>query len=467
VLARAVRLARGCRPERVSRRFVRVSVLGVRFPPHHTGGYELHCAATVDGLRAAGHDVRVLTSDLREPGAGGDDPGWIQRELRAFDPAGSWPGLRAAAAGERHNARVLRAHLRAVRPDVVCFWRMGELSVSLLERVRRAGIPAVGVVCDPWPLEAPGRDPWHRAVGRRLGGGPDWAGVARWVFVSRWLAERVGRSGLPMAPAGIAHAGLDLERLPFRGPPGRWGGRLIYAGRLSALKGVDVALRALARLPGMRLTICGHGSPRAEADLRGLAADLGIAGRVDLRPPVPFREMAGLYAHHDAVLFPSVWPEPWGLVPLEAMAVGTPVVATGTGGSAEYLRAGANALLAAPGDAEALARAVEELAANGALRARLAAGGRRTAEEHPAARGTAVIERVLREAAEGRAGSASGRARSVRGAPAQRRDGGRCGTLSGPPCAPAPSSPPSATPGSPTPPWRCSRSSSSREPRCA
>jgi glycosyltransferase involved in cell wall biosynthesis len=400
---------------------VRVSVLGVRFPPHHTGGYELHCAATVDGLRAAGHDVQVLTSDLCEPAAGAAaDPAWIHRELRAFDPAGSWPGLRAAAAGERHNARVLAAHLDAVRPDVVCFWRMAELSVSLLDRVRRAGIPAVGVVCDPWPLDAPGRDPWHRAVGHRLGGSPDWAGVARWVFVSRWLARRIAGAGLPMAPAGIAHAGLDLGRLPFRGPPGPWRGRLLYAGRLSALKGVDVALRAVAELPGTRLTVCGHGSPEAAAELGALAAELGIAGRVELRPPLPATRMAELYAAHDAVLFPGTWPEPWGLVPLEAMAVGTPVVATGTGGSAEYLRPGENALQAAPGDPGALAAAVRRLARDGALRARLAAGGRRTAEQHPAERGTAVIARVLEDAAARRPAAATP-APAAPGAPAGRR----------------------------------------------
>jgi glycosyltransferase involved in cell wall biosynthesis len=381
---------------------VRVSVLGVRFPPHHTGGYELHCAATVAGLRALGHDVEVLTSDLREPGAGGaPDPAWVHRELRAFDPGGRWPGLRAAAAGERHNARVLAAHLRRFRPDVVCFWRMAELSVSLLERVRRAGVPAVGVVCDPWPLDAPGRDPWHRAVGHRLAGSPDWAHVARWVFVSAWLARRLAGAGLPMATAAIAHAGLDLERLPFRGPPGPWRGRLLYAGRLSALKGVDVAVRALAHLPDARLTVCGHGAPAARAGLQVLAAELGVADRVALRPPLPADAMGGLYAAHDAVLFPVTWPEPWGLVPLEAMAVGTPVVASGTGGSAEYLRPGENALLAAPGDAGELAGAVARLAAAPGLRAGLAAAGRRTAEAHPAGRGTAVIARVLEEAAAG------------------------------------------------------------------
>jgi glycosyltransferase involved in cell wall biosynthesis len=238
------------------------------------------------------------------------------------------------------------------------------------------------VVCDPWPLDAPGRDPWHRAVGR-LRGGPDWDAVARWVFVSRWLAGRIADAGLPLGAAAIAHAGLELERLPFRGPPGPWRGRLLYAGRLSALKGVDVALEALARLPSARLTVCGHGSAEARARLEALARELGVQRRLELRPALPADAMAGLYAAHDAVLFPVTWAEPWGLVPLEAMAVGTPVIATGTGGSAEYLRDEGNALLAAPGDPEALAGAVRRLAADAGLRARLAEAGRRTAEAHP------------------------------------------------------------------------------------
>ena len=77
-----------------------------------------------------------------------------------------------------------------------------------------------------------------------------------------------------------------------------------------------------------------------------------------------------------------VWEEPWGLVPLEAMARGRPVIATGRGGSAEYLRDGENCLLFDPGDAGALAAAVERLAADGALRRKLVEGGRRTAPEH-------------------------------------------------------------------------------------
>src|SRR6185436_10580247 len=89
------------------------------------------------------------------------------------------------------------------------------------------------------------------------------------------------------------------------------------------------------------------------------------------------------YAAADVLLFPVRWKEPWGLVPLESMAVGTPVIATGTGGSGEYLRDGENCLIYhAKDDARALAAAISTLASDDALRARIRSEGFRTASEH-------------------------------------------------------------------------------------
>ncbi len=86
-------------------------------------------------------------------------------------------------------------------------------------------------------------------------------------------------------------------------------------------------------------------------------------------------------ATSDVLLFPGRWEEPWGLVPLEAMACGCPVVATGRGGSREYLEDGYNCLLV-PGQPEALARAVRRLSDDPALRERLRAGGLATAPRY-------------------------------------------------------------------------------------
>jgi glycosyltransferase involved in cell wall biosynthesis len=127
---------------------------------------------------------------------------------------------------------------------------------------------------------------------------------------------------------------------------------------------------------GMELLISGVGDDEFAAELHALAG-----------PAVAFSttrdraEIAREYADADAVLFPADWSEPFGLVPLEAMAVGRPVIATGAGGSAEYLRDGENCLLVGRGDADALRAAIERLAADAPLRDRLREGGFATAKE--------------------------------------------------------------------------------------
>jgi glycosyltransferase involved in cell wall biosynthesis len=355
---------------------VRVLVVTTDFPPHRLGGYELQCAATVADLRAHGHVVHVLTS-AREGAPADTDPD-VTRELVRF-PAEPAPRSRLQAArDEERSAAALRRALDRTRPDVVSLWRLGELSMSLVPRVVAAGVPAVGMVCDPWMQTGPGRDPW-------CAGPPRLDGV-RWLVVSEALRRSLGLHG-----ARVVHAGIDLAAFPPRPAEPPWRGRLLFAGRLSRLKGLEVAVRAAAALgDGVTLDVVGEGDPVP-------FASLAPPGRVRFRGPAA--EMAPVYAAADAVLFPSTWDEPFGLVPLEAMACGVPVVASGTGGSAEVVRDGVNALVAPPGDVDALADAVRTLSADGALRARLRAGGLRTAARFPAARSFAAIREELEAAA--------------------------------------------------------------------
>ena len=159
----------------------------------------------------------------------------------------------------------------------------------------------------------------------------------------------------------------------------RWQGRALYAGRIDPRKGIDVAVRALAHLPDqVSLTIDGSGDPAHGDELRTLATETGAAARVHFACTAR-EDLVDMYAAADVVVFPVKWPEPWGLVPLEAMAVGRPVIATGTGGSAEYLRDGENCLLVPTDDPEALARAIARVGDDHDLRAGLRAGGLATA----------------------------------------------------------------------------------------
>jgi glycosyltransferase involved in cell wall biosynthesis len=112
-----------------------------------------------------------------------------------------------------------------------------------------------------------------------------------------------------------------------------------------------------------------------------------------VRPP---GELPGVYRAADAVVFPVQWDEPWGLVPLEAMAAGRPVLATGLGGSGDYLADGENSVLFAARDATELAAALTAVASDERLRERLREGGFKTAAAHTArdfnARALAEIE---------------------------------------------------------------------------
>jgi glycosyltransferase involved in cell wall biosynthesis len=99
------------------------------------------------------------------------------------------------------------------------------------------------------------------------------------------------------------------------------------------------------------------------------------------------------------VIFPSRWDEPFGLVPLEAMTQGAPVVATRRGGSAEFLADGGNCLEVTADDPGGVAAAVRRLAGDAALRRRLIEGGRKTAARYTAERLADTLERIHLEAA--------------------------------------------------------------------
>src|SRR5262249_22802035 len=153
----------------------------------------------------------------------------------------------------------------------------------------------------------------------------------------------------------------------------------LYVGRLAAEKCVENVIEAFRVASGLlprgmlHLVIAGSG-PR-EAELRASApSGVEFLGFLDRRSRLP-----DLYANSDAFVCASVT-ETLGLVLLEAMASGLPVIAAPAGGVRDHLHDGVNGLAYPAGDVGAMARAMARLAGDGALRQRLARGARRTAE---------------------------------------------------------------------------------------
>ena len=381
---------------------VRVLAIGNAYPPHHLGGYEIICRGAMRHLRDAGHEARVLTTDYRradvEPGAP-EDPD-VHRELEWYWRDHAWRSMTPLQrlGLERRNASRFDRHIREFKPDVVTWWGVGGMSLSLVERARRAGLRSLFFLLDYWPTYGPQEDLWIRAwarrprtaaIAERLTGVPtrihlDIAG--RWLFCSEAARqETLATTDLRIVDYAILPAGVEDEylRVAQEDEPPPWGWRLLYIGRVVEQKGIQIAIEALAVLPPeARLRIVGEGDPPYRRQLEARASELRVSDRVVFEAPKPRDELFDVYRAADAVVFPVQWTEPWGLVPLEAMALGRPVVATGRGGSGDYLVDGVNTLLFEAGDAVALAGALGKIAGDPQLRARLRAGGYETAERN-------------------------------------------------------------------------------------
>jgi len=370
---------------------MRVLAVGNAYPPHHLGGYEIIWHGVTRELRRRGHETRVLTTIHRTDGVTTADDSDVHRELDWYWRDHEWRelGPLARTALEWRNARTFDRHVREFSPDVIAWWAVGGLSLGLIERAR---VPAVFFVLDYWPRYALEHDLWMRAwrsrprtgaLAQRLTGLPTRAPLGqsgRWLFCSQAAREELSefdvRDWAILSP-GVEQSYLEL---PPEAEPPEWRWRLLYVGRVVEQKGVRTAIEALAHLPAeATLRIVGDGDLRYRAELQQLTRELGLLERVRFEPARPRAELPGVYREADAVVFPVFWPEPWGLVPLEAMAAGRPVLATGRGGCGDFLRDGENSLLFEAGDAYALAGALRRLCAERGLRERLCRRGREAA----------------------------------------------------------------------------------------
>ena len=200
-----------------------------------------------------------------------------------------------------------------------------------------------------------------------------------------------------LAPITVIPGGVDLER--FR-PHGRDAARrelgfagsekvVLFVGRIQRLKGLEVLLRAFARLetlPRARLVIVGGQAgktpeSREIARLQHLAARLGVAERTRFVGAVAHERLPLYYSAADVLAMPSSY-ESFGLVAVESLACGTPVVATRVGGLSSIVRDGETGMLVPWRDADLFAERLRSVLSDDALRARLAGATRASALQY-------------------------------------------------------------------------------------
>jgi len=333
-----------------------------------SGGAEIYASGLCQGLREAGDEVRLLTSSVGMARDGTADyvafgteskaaqvflqvvnpfaVTTVRRVLREFRPNVAWINMFAL--------QLSPAALLALGPvpkvllvsDYKVLCPMGS---KLMPDGSLCTIPSGWVCCREGCVSLPHwlRDqPRYALIRSAVRKATRVIACSSWVRDS--LAERGIQSEVTLLPS--RSPGLDFKRRPSPEPT------FLFAGRLEREKGVDILLRAFGRLhqqcPEAKLRIAGRGSQQDR--LRRLASDLGIDGVVDFTGWLSFEELEVHLAKAWASVVPSIWAEPQGLVAVEAILRGVPVLASSAGGLAEVVDHGRSGLLFPAGQESSL-----------------------------------------------------------------------------------------------------------------
>jgi glycosyltransferase involved in cell wall biosynthesis len=348
------------------------------------GGQNVHVAALAGGLAERGHEVTVYSrrDSASTPERVLTPEGYVVEHVPAGPPSDVPKDelLQYMPEFSHH----LRQRWSEEPVDLVHahFWMSGIASVWA---ARPSGTPvlqtfhALGSV----KLRQQGdRDtsPEARiALERQLCGTVD-----RVIATCRDEVAELRQLGLPGGRASIIPCGVDTDAFAPTSAPARAPGerpRLLVIGRIVERKGVGNVIEALAELPGVELVVAG--GPAADlletdpgvARLRELAARLGVADRVRFLGSVSRPDVPGLMCSADVVVAVP-WYEPFGIVPLEAMACGRPVVGSAVGGLLDTVVPGLTGELVPPRRPDLLAPVVRDLLADPARREAYGRAGR-------------------------------------------------------------------------------------------
>jgi glycogen(starch) synthase len=352
---------------------MRVLMVSWEFPPLVVGGLAIHVHGLSRALAAQGHDVVVLT--LHHPDAPDDSVVDGVRVLRA-DSSLPWlpeDNFLLKMASANHQLVQLTARLGTWRPDLVhahdwlVAWA-GDTIRTLWDRPLLATIHATergrnhGVLPPGQPSGINSVEWWLTYQARHV------------VTCSRYMHDEVVESfELPEHKLSIVPNGVDADE--WAPPPGLARGAdgpLVVAwGRVQYEKGFQTLVQAMptlrVKVPGLRAVIAGKGGYLAE--LQHLAERLRVADVVTFGGFVPDEELRHLLHTSTCAVIPSLY-EPFGIVALEALAAGAPLVVAASGGLTEILTGTDAGLLFTPGDAHDLANAIVRMHEEPGLRRR-------------------------------------------------------------------------------------------------
>ncbi|BBM86908.1 glycosyltransferase family 4 protein [Candidatus Uabimicrobium amorphum] len=328
---------------------MKIAIISNLYPPYYLGGYEILCAQVCKELHNRGHKIVVLTSQHGvEKACVESQEFMIHRQLELYVPFPKAAKLmrRQRLRTSRTNYDTTKKFLHDEKPDLVFMWSQLRLTLGSAQAAQKVGIPTIYTFNDYY---MGGYSP--SAFSLRLR--PFFRYILDNVFyrqithrnldfsyttcISNVVKDTLLQKRVPIQNSRVINQGIPIEQFPYKKrqkiteKP-----KLLYVGQLHEYKGVHTILEALRLLPNLdiQLSIVGDGPQQYKDRLRSEAQNL----RVEFLGKVPHDKIAEVYRSHDIFIFPSIWPEPYGLTHLEAMASGTIVISTNDGGHGEFLK---------------------------------------------------------------------------------------------------------------------------------
>lgn len=332
---------------------MKILAVSAFFPPDTVGGYEWAAYEILFRLAARGHEVLVLAGRPEQPVSEIEQARLqVRRRLdrvQVCDRRQSVCAKIRATLAYVRNYHCILAAAREFSPDVLYVWAGANLTPAVPAAAENSGMPAAFHLEDTWLESARGQRGSGLLAGAAAALRSALAATPRYdvsdyrlIFVSDALRREYAAGGWDRVAAVVVHNGCEVPgRLPERR---RCEGQYCigYAGRLHPNKGVRELLLGLEKLEragvrNWRAEICGAGEAVYVDGLQALAKELGLEEKLRWRGALPRRELLAKYAEFDLLAVPSVWAEPFGLVAVEALACGVPVLAARRGGLPEIV----------------------------------------------------------------------------------------------------------------------------------
>jgi len=358
-------------------------------PIRHGAGAEAHMYNLANAIAALGHEVHYVTNIISKEGFHKNITLHATKSSPILANKTFYGWTLCHVSGNLESFKEALRVLKSENYDFDIIHSHGNLSSLLLSRMKKT-VPLIYTAHDPSPYScrySSSKETIIHYLAFHCIDLEAWRGVDHLIVVSQNLKEEMMKKGISNEKISVVYNGVDNEflkendyktSLMILNKYGISNHYCLYVGRLTSRKGVDYLLYAMKKIREIHCVVVGDGPQREY--LFSLTKTIGIQKRVTFTGYVPKEDLKHLYAAADFLVLPSL-AEGLPLVILEALATGTPVIASRIAGIPDIISDGYNGIMVPPRDVDALSKSMQKLACDPELREKMSHNARRTINE--------------------------------------------------------------------------------------